>query len=279
MTEGSFAYRAHGLSICSTVPLGLEAIPDSQASQADVTIRCITGAPPTNAGAGELLIRYDNGVTYRITDGRDVIRFGDTFLDDVALEFLTGPALAIALFQREHAVLHCSCVRIAGRLVALVGASGEGKSTLAAALVRRGHELFADDFIAFGQGGVVHPGVARLRLWPDSAAAVGMGDGDEVGKRAIPVDGSGASGTQPILFVLQNGSTDTITAMRPADVLYHLLSNSYCVSLLASADMSGEFERWSRLALELQCLQMTRVAGLDRLDDTAVLLERFVAQC
>ena len=74
-------------------------------------------------------------------------------------------------------LLHGSAVAVDGQVVAFVGETGRGKSTLAAALVRRGYPLVADDLIrvrwqdrrplARGPG-------SMLRLWPPSLEAVGF---------------------------------------------------------------------------------------------------------
>jgi hypothetical protein len=52
-------------------------------------------------------------------------------------------------------------------VVAILGAGGAGKSTLAAELVRRGHRLFGDDVLVVGRSGdllLAHPGGPHLSL-------------------------------------------------------------------------------------------------------------------
>jgi hypothetical protein len=60
--------------------------------------------------------------------------------------------------------------------IALLGPSGAGKSTLAAALTRfAGAKLVADDHVVLeprGQGFIVHPSYASVRVWRDAAAAL-----------------------------------------------------------------------------------------------------------
>ena len=59
---------------------------------------------------------------------------------------------------------------IEGRAVALVAPSGGGKSSFAAALVRRGHEFLTDDILPIQVAEVLmaRPGYPRFRLWPES---------------------------------------------------------------------------------------------------------------
>jgi hypothetical protein len=68
-----------------------------------------------------------------------------------------------------------------GAAVALAGASGRGKSTLASALAMEGHALLSDDVcrITFSEGKpMAFPGPPRLRLWPDMVKALGKNPDD-----------------------------------------------------------------------------------------------------
>ena len=92
--------------------------------------------------------------------------------------FLFGTLLAILCFRRGLFPLHASCVRIGRVAVAFTAPSGTGKSTLAAALLRQGHALVADDVTvidAAAPGGpVVWGSVPMLKLTPDIAARLGF---------------------------------------------------------------------------------------------------------
>lgn len=86
--------------------------------------------------------------------------------------FLLGTVFGILCYRRGLLPLHASCVRIGDGAVALAGPSGMGKSTLAAALLRRGHAVLADDVTvidAAAPGGPrVLPAFPRLKLWRDA---------------------------------------------------------------------------------------------------------------
>jgi hypothetical protein len=93
--------------------------------------------------------------------------------------------------QRGGVPLHAAAVEIGGRAVLLTGASGAGKTTLAAACHRAGHRLLAEDLacVVFdgalgpfpaGAGAAVVPGPALVRLRPDVAALLGPLDGEVV---------------------------------------------------------------------------------------------------
>ncbi|NYZ16452.1 hypothetical protein HL658_28245 [Azospirillum sp. RWY-5-1] len=86
--------------------------------------------------------------------------------------FLLGTVFGILCYRRGLLPLHASCVRVGGGAVALAGASGIGKSTLAASLLRRGHMILADDVTVIDTsdpaGPRVLPGFPRLKLWRDA---------------------------------------------------------------------------------------------------------------
>jgi hypothetical protein len=69
--------------------------------------------------------------------------------------------------------LHASAVAVDDRAFVLIGPSGAGKSTLAARLALGGALLLGDD-CAYVRDAHVHPSHRPSRLWPDSAALLGL---------------------------------------------------------------------------------------------------------
>lgn len=95
-------------------------------------------------------------------------------LEDMAT-YLLGPVLGLVLRLRGLTCLHASAVVLDGQAIALVGASGAGKSTTAAAFAQAGYQVMADDIVALDeQSGafLVRPAYPRLRLWPPSVEAL-----------------------------------------------------------------------------------------------------------
>ena len=92
--------------------------------------------------------------------------------------FLYGTVLGLLCYRRGLVPLHASCVRIGDGAVAMAGASGMGKSTLAAALLRRGCPVLSDDVtvidLASPDGPRVLPAFPRLKLWGDAMARMGF---------------------------------------------------------------------------------------------------------
>ena len=157
-----------------------------RAQGADVTVRraavpdSLPGAdargPAWEHAGGRLLIRHQGGVRFLI-EGGDTIRYEakpGTLPDEIGIFLFGSPWAAVAL-QRGLLPLHASAVvSRAGAVHAFTGASGVGKSTLAAALGRHGLPFFADDLLlldpaSFGEGCLCYRN-AGLKLFPDALA-------------------------------------------------------------------------------------------------------------
>jgi len=127
-------------------------------------------------------------------DSGFLIRFPGLADFEVARDGLTGschpcrgldPDTRDHLFQNQVRPLmlslqgvltfHGSAVDLGGAAVAFLAASGRGKSTLAAALARRGHHFLTDDCLVIErgeQGYLALPSIPSIRLRNDSRAAL-----------------------------------------------------------------------------------------------------------
>lgn len=117
------------------------------------------------------------------TDGRRVVVEPAAAAEDPAVRtFLFGTVFAVVCERRAVLPLHACCVRFDGpggsRAVAFSGPSGVGKSTLAAAFLRRGYTILADDLTvvdpAAPGGPVVLPTFPRLKLWRNTLDRFGL---------------------------------------------------------------------------------------------------------
>lgn len=91
---------------------------------------------------------------------------------------IEGPILGRALRLQGRSCLHATILVLGDKAIGLTGPSGAGKSTLAAAMVRAGCDLLADDLAfleADGEELRALPGKAQVKLWPDAAARNGVG--------------------------------------------------------------------------------------------------------
>jgi hypothetical protein len=107
----------------------------------------------------------DQVTAHPCPEGTDEL-VGSLFLDKIVPLYMS----------RRRLVLHASAVGVGTGCVAFVGASGRGKSTLAAYLESRGCPLLTDDYLVVQerQGQLIAvPSYSKLNLRADSAAALG----------------------------------------------------------------------------------------------------------
>ena len=181
MTVPAYEYRAYGLRIRSDVALPFDSPPGS-ASEPDVVVRLggVPAALPAGSGepirfarwqarSGAFRIHMDGFARCLVTRGRDILiePLGDG--DGDFAGFFVRLPFAVLLQQRGVSTLHAAAVGTGAGAALLLGPSGVGKSSLAAALVERGCSLLADDLTGVapdaGHCPVALPAFAHLRLW------------------------------------------------------------------------------------------------------------------
>jgi hypothetical protein len=151
-------------SAAPDVPLGAPLGQD----KVDQGVMVRSYATPT----GFRLVYDDTGVFDVSGDGREIRWYRPDSADVEAgrLDVL-GRVLAFALHASGWLSLHGSAVALSDGAVAFLAPKGNGKSTLAFALMRAGAALMTDDTVVIGSGdpATVRPGVQSVRLFRDSA--------------------------------------------------------------------------------------------------------------
>jgi len=183
-------FNVSGLVVASEIDLPWRPASDAD-SAPDVTIRqCETPtelagaieAGPTWWIAGDIfLIRVPGVARFMLTGGREItFELEDGTPPEEAAIFIIGTVFGILLHQRGQVVLHASAVRVGGKAVLFCGASGAGKSTMAAALGQKGYGLLTDDVCAIGvdNGGrlVAHSDGRKLKLWAQAIKGLDLAD-------------------------------------------------------------------------------------------------------
>lgn len=210
---------------------------------------------------------YSDGAEFHVrADAHEVwATWPSTLSFEDALTHLLGPVLAFVLRRLGVLSLHASGVVIGGRALAFCGASGAGKSTIAAAFAARGHAALADDVVALREvDGVAlaYPAADHLRVWDDSARML-IGEGHALptltptwDKRAFPLDALGyavARAPAPLgaLFLIADRTTDDaaprVEPLRAADAFVPLVANTAANYLLTPEMRAEEFALLSRL--------------------------------
>lgn len=85
---------------------------------------------------------------------------------------LVDHVIPLVLSLSGESVVHCSAVASRGGALVFTGKTGQGKSTLAAALALRGCLLLSDDSLLLRRAGreiMAFPSYPSLRLWPQDA--------------------------------------------------------------------------------------------------------------
>ena len=182
----AYCYGAYGLRIRSALALPFfDPLPD--AGSADVTVH-LGAVPRTLPGAGcpvrtdtwqarpgTFLMQVEGIARYLIADGREV-RIDPLGGDHADIASFLAGFWIVLLQQRGVVPLHAAAVHTTAGALLLIGRSGDGKSSLAAALVERGHALLADDVcgLALRDGRVMAlPSFASLRLWKETLKQMG----------------------------------------------------------------------------------------------------------
>lgn len=182
-------YLICGWHLRSDKPLSLISAAQALSSRTDPDIH-VTHAPipPINQPilfSSPLVTIYANGQALLSINTRlsMLASGGQQIIIDAANEipqgeimtFLLGPALGLLCHQRQVLPLHGATIRIGNSAVTIVGQSGAGKSTTAAALISRGHQLLCDDItIVDSEQATVRPSYPAIKLWQEAADALSI---------------------------------------------------------------------------------------------------------
>jgi len=300
-------YTVYGLTIASEIELPelVSASQDAGGSVAEslavsivVDPNDFSGRPASDAETiawarpDDVCVRYPGLASYRVTSGRTIRVFVAEGADASLVRlFLLGPALAILLHQRKWLVLHASAVSINGRAAVFVGNKGYGKSTLAAALLARGHPLIADDLapIDFSDPSrpVIHPGFPQLKIAPATAERLGHQSDSlsllhsSLKKKALRAQGEFVSSPTPLfrIFVLAKGDDGVCQPLPPQQRFIELVRHSYVAPLLQSTgEAAAHFSQVAVLAASANVMELRRRWDLDDLPRTVGLVEEEMAK-
>lgn len=236
---------------------------------------------------GQTLLSLPGIGRFKITGGNQVEIEPAASADPVTLGLLlSGPVLATLLRQRGLLPLDGAALGLNGGAVLIVGASGLGKSSLAAALAQKGWPVLGDGVLAVTPS-TQHPqlvrGAPRLRLWRRTAQALGL----DLTKyaplrpgvaRFDTVWGNSSPGPWPIVGVavmLNRAVSPTCERLSPGRAMACLARSlwsrpAYGEDRTGAAALMADL---AKLAASLPCWLLTGGEELETLDTTAALLE------
>lgn len=227
---------------------------------------------------------------YLVTEGREIVVSPDA--DALPLDvrgYLLGAIFVVLCQQRGLLPLHASALSGHQGVVAFLGHSGQGKSSLAAHLAQRGFTVLADDVClidpAQADGTMVIPNAPWLKLWRNSLENLGrpaeglarvFSDDD---KYRLPL----APALQPepirtLMFLETGDAAETrIEEVSPAAAIPLLMNLTHHAYLLeATGQRQESFLRCSRVSSRTRAYRLIRPWGLMHLPATIDLLERFL---
>ena len=290
-----YRYSAYGLGITSEFPLP-ELLPGTGATDVEIrAVAALAGGVPLCDDAefvsrDEWRLTYDDLGVVTVREGSLIeVALAPDFEEDALRPTLLGPVLAMLLEQRGFLVLHASVVQIGARAVAFLGQSGAGKSTIAAAFHARGHRLVSDDHAVIGFAGTgvdVTPAFPQLKLWPDSALAVGQDPAAlprvqrGFDKRARRVEtGFTDERTLPLarVFLLESGDAISVAPLSLSDAFLALVRHTYGIEWTHEHSGGIQFQRRAEVVRRVPVRRLIRPWDLAMLGRVVARVEAELA--
>jgi Mrp family chromosome partitioning ATPase len=228
------------------------------------------------AGEAEFDVRQDPRPTVTATLS------ADDELDGAWCCCLSVVPLVLPLFGIEP--LHASAVRTASGTLAVLGRSGAGKSTVAAALVSAGGSLQADDACAIDADGRLWPGPPFLRLADraQATAVPGKTVGEYDGKAVVRPSRWDPRPTDIAAVVALDPGVDRSLTVTPADsrgALRMLLANVRAPAALADLRRETQLRALSALAGRTRVARLSYAPGRHRPAQVADAVTAWFAGC
>jgi hypothetical protein len=278
-------YTAYGLSIESAIALP-ELLPTIETT-ADVVIKfgkvdCSLMKPyrgselmSQHVTTNEVAFYWREAGAMQVNGNNEIIIDPLPDVEERMLHLpLLGMIFAVMLHQRGILTLHGSAVEIDGSAAIFLGGKGWGKSTLAATLYARGHQLITDDLVAvnFTANGnpLIVPGFPQLKLLPE-AAAFALGDDPDTlpeiakgfEKRARRGIERFSSKSLPIkaIYQIDKGPTLAIKPLNPQEAVLQIIANSF-IARCTDALLEGN----SGVKHFQQCMNLVKLIPISRLE-------------
>lgn len=205
--------------------------------------------------------------------------------------YLLGQVVSFALLKQGIEQLHATVVAFDGHALALTGDCGRGKSTLAAALLKRGGKLLVDDMLVLkpnGHGLLAMPGPPRLKLLPDSAKQAGFRSSKAqrmnplVTKQIFPVRNQ-QSEAVPLerLYVLSAPNARrkqiSIRHCSPAEACARVIAAAYNLDTALSGRQTRQLQWSASIANSVPVSMLNYPRDLKKLDEVAdAVLQSFL---
>ena len=252
-----FSFRAFGLELVSDFPLPGAAPVVAAGPVADVILHQVPrsaldgladelrymrllhsyegcGFAILQAPQGDVLFHYRERALFHLSADHTLLRCAISQRSGTAWQrVLLDTVLWTVSLLRRHELLHASAVLTSAGLVALVGRTGVGKTTLAYDLISRGGVLFCDDIVALtlrDGHAVAHPGPPLMTLSNElDPVAIGAEVLADLGRErwvAVPRGPLGPESVAAVVLLLRTASEIECArlAATTLEILPHLVS-------------------------------------------------------
>lgn len=300
-----YNYSAYNIGIQSELPL--PELESSAGAAPDVTIRFdrLSWSPSQEATFDEELcfevasddahFFWEGLGKFRVSRGTEIVIDPAADVEERLLRLpLLGTIIAVLMHQRGRLVMHASAVAIDGEAIIFVGNKGRGKSTMAATLYGRGHQLIADDVVALSVNGEGHPmvmpGFPQFKLYPEAAISSLGNDDEPLPELAEGYEKCGRRVTdrfaqEPIplrsVYVLEGGTVASIEQLGPQAAVLALIANSYMArfgkQLLRGGEASSHLRQCTRLIGQVPVYRLKRPGSLLLLPAIGQLVEEHLS--
>lgn len=273
-------YSIYGLTLDSELPF--PELPETSVDRADVSLRLgvvefnSAGNPPGKVlykpiTPAEVLVHFDRVGAAKVENGRTIVLAPASKVDPISLRlFALQQVLGVALLQRGCIVLHASAAAINGRAVAFAGGSGEGKSTIVAALADEG-AVIADDVLAVRMENTAHPlalpGLTQLKLNEEARsltrAAVPMGQRGAKTLCAMPSARTVEPAGLAAIFLLETAKALSLSPLPKSRAAVELVRHTYGSRLLHAIGIADRhFQQTVELARAVPMFVLSRPRDL-----------------
>lgn len=208
-------------------------------------------------------------------------------IEGAVRSLILGPLFAILLRQRGMLVLHASGVAGSNGVIAFIGNSGWGKSTLANAFCNQGYSLITDDVMAIQMNEnipIALPAYPEVKLLPDAADALGY-DFDTL----TPIFSAAEKRHNHIdcflpnvplqlrkIYVLENISREAheIVPLSSQAAVIELIRHTRSTNVLTDASIvSTHLHQCTQLIQSIPVCLLKRQRSLDKLPELLELIE------